>query len=165
MSMSMFPHTVTLYIVEVSTDPVTYESVVRNHITFLRGVLLDSLKSVNVRKSSQDEEDKVNLYIPFDVQAVDGITGNSKKYVPPVEFWKSENKEDLWTLAIGAKGTSGTGTHGNTFFVKGETLPPDGVKPEDVMQVMDSSFDHAYNITKVNEMDFGSLKHWEVRGA
>ena len=38
---SMFPHTVTLYNVEVETDPGTIKSTVINHITILRGVFLE----------------------------------------------------------------------------------------------------------------------------
>lgn len=161
----MFPHTITVYNVEASTDPATYESVVINHITILRGVLLDASKAVNVRESGLEGADAVNLYIPFDVQAVDGITRKPKRYVPPVEFWKAGNKDGLWTLAISVKEPSGTAKTGNTFFVKGEVLPPDGVKPEDVTQVIEMAYDHVYNITKVDEKDFGSLKHWEVGGA
>ena len=40
----MFPHTVTLYNVETMTDITSFEETSVNHITVLRGVLLDAVK-------------------------------------------------------------------------------------------------------------------------
>lgn len=159
---SMFPHTVTIYNVSVETDKATFQSQVVNHITILRGVLLDASKAVNVRESGLEGADAVNLYIPFGVEAVDGLTGNPKKYMPPVEFWKAEDKSGLWTLAISAKGSKNAG---NTFFVKGVALPPEGIKPESVTEAVELAYDHVYSITKIDEKDFGNLQHWEVGGA
>lgn len=159
--MNMFPHTVTIYNVSVEIDKAAFQSKVVNHITILRGVLLDATKGVNVRESGNENADAVIVYIPFDVMAIDGLTGKLKKYIPPIEFWKTEDKTDLWTLAISAKGSKS----GNSFFVKGEALPPEGVKPENVAEAMELSYDHVYNITKVDEKDFGRLQHWEVGGA
>lgn len=48
--------------------------------------------------------------------------------------------------------------------MKGEALPPEGVKPEKVAEVMEAAYDHVYNITKADEKDFGRLAHWEVGG-
>ena len=166
---SMFPHTVTLYNVEVETDPDTTKSTVINHITILRGVFLEASKSVNVRESGLESADAVNLYIPFGVEALDGSTGKAKKYLPPVEFWRTEDKSGFWTLAISAKGSN---LHGYTFFIKGVALPPETepqgnpVRPEMVVDVVESMYDHVYNITKVDEKDFGSqdMQHWEVGG-
>lgn len=166
---SMFPHTVTLYNVEVETDPDTIKSTVINHITILRGVFLEASKAVNVRESGLESADAVNLYIPFGVEAVDGSTGKAKKYLPPVEFWRTEDKSGFWTLAISAKGSN---LNGYTFFIKGVALPPETtpqgkpVRPEMVVDVVESMYDHVYNITKVDEKDFGSpdMQHWEVGG-
>ncbi len=166
---SMFPHTVTLYNIEVETDPDTIKSTVINHITILRGVFLEASKAVNVRESGLESADAVNLYIPFGVEAVDGSTGKAKKYLPPVEFWRTEDKSGFWTLAISAKGSN---LNGYTFFIKGVALPPETtpqgkpVRPEMVVDVVESMYDHVYNITKVDEKDFGSqdMQHWEVGG-
>lgn len=166
---SMFPHTVTLYNVEVETDPNTIKSTVINHITILRGVFLEASKSVNVRESGLESADAVNLYIPFAVEAVDAETNQPKRYLPPVEFWRTEDKSGFWTLAISAKGSN---LNGYTFFIKGVALPPETtpqgkpVRPEMVVDVVESMYDHVYNITKVDEKDFGSqdMQHWEVGG-
>lgn len=80
---AMFPHAVTLYNVAVETDKATFASTVVNHITILRGVLLDASKAVNVRESGLVGADAVNLYIPFGVEAVDAVTGKAKQYMPP----------------------------------------------------------------------------------
>ena len=162
--MSMFPHTITLYNVSAETDKATFESHVVNHITILKGVLVDVSKGVNVRESGLEGADSVIVYIPFSVLAEDAITGKAKKYAPPVEFWRADDKSGLWTLAITRKGSS---MEGYTFFVKGTALPPDGVKPENVAEIVEVMYDHVYNITKVDEKDFGSpdMQHWEVGGA
>lgn len=160
-SPSMFPHTITVYNVSVETDKATFEDTVVNHITVLDGVLLDASKAVNVRESGMENADAVNLYIPFGVKAYDAVTGEPKQFLPQIEFWRSEEKDKYWTLAISKKGSSGDGY---TFFAKGIVLPPDGTPPEKVSQVVEAAFDHVYNITKIDEKDFGDLKHWEVGG-
>lgn len=165
--MSMFPHTITLYNVSVETDKDTYKSTTVNHITILRGVLLDASKAVNVRESGLEGADAVDLYIPFNVEAVDGLTGEPKRYMPPIEFWRTEDRSEYWTLAITVKAPN---LDGYTFFIKGVALPPETddegrpIKPEMVARVVEGMYDHVYNITKVDEKDFGSLKHWEVGG-
>ena len=58
---SMFPHTVTVYNIEVETDPNTMKSVVTNHITILRGVLVNASKGVNVRASGLESADAVTM--------------------------------------------------------------------------------------------------------
>lgn len=153
--MSMFPHTITVYNVSIETDKATFEDKLVNHIAVLRGVLVDASKAVNVRESGLEGADAVNLYIPFDVEAVDGETGSPKKYVPPLEFWKAEDKSDIWTLSVG-----GTKTHnvdGSCFFVKGEAVHPDW--NVDKIEMM---YDHVYEITKIDPKDFGGLQHFEV---
>ena len=50
--MSMFPHTVTLYNTETTELPENdFKPTLVNHITVLRGVLLDASKGSNVNKS------------------------------------------------------------------------------------------------------------------
>lgn len=146
----MFPHTVTVYTTEQITDQATLEDVTINHITVLRGVLLDASKAANVRASGLEGADAANLYIPFDVKAVDGVTGALKKYIGPIDFWKLEDKTGYWTLSDG----------GNTFFVRGEIVDPNSDR-----MAIELANDDVYSITKVDMKDFGELKHWEVGGA
>lgn len=146
---TMFPHTVTVYNVEEYRGSVT-----EIHITFLRGVLLDASKGVNVRESGLEGADAVILYIPFDVEAVDGITNKKKSFIPPIEFYRSEDQSGIWTLGPG-----------HTFFVKGEALPPEGTALDDVTEKVELLYDHVYNVTKVDEKDYGGLQHFEVGGA
>ena len=75
--MTMFPHTITLYI--ITEDQVTFEQV--TNITVLEGVLLDAAKAANVRSSGMENADAVTVYIPFSVQAYDGQTAEIKRYV------------------------------------------------------------------------------------
>lgn len=152
---SMFPHTITMYNVEIKTDTATFKDVLVNHITILRGVLLDASKAVNVRESGLVGADAVNLYIPFDVEAVDGVTGEAKKYAGPLEFWQEDDKADLWTMSVG--GTKTHGVDGSCFFVKGKAVHPD----LDV-QAIEMMYDHVYDITTIDAKDFGGLQHWEV---
>lgn len=73
----MFPHTVTIYNVVTRETPESgFRPEQRSYITVLRGVLLDASKAVNVNASGLEGADAVDLYIPFDVEAVDGITGD-----------------------------------------------------------------------------------------
>lgn len=146
--MSMFSHTVTLYNVDIERAP-DYSEVLTNHITILRGVLLDASKAVNVRTSGLDGADAVNLYIPFYVDAVDGVTGDRKQFIGPMEFWRLDDKSGFWTLQTGS----------NTFFVKGES-----VEPDKSFEFISLKYDGVYTVTKVDEKDFGSLQHWEVGG-
>lgn len=140
------PHTVTLYYNGENQDfePVT-------EITVLHGVFYDATKAANVTKSGLDGADAVNLYIPFNVKAVDGHTGKLRQYVSPKEFEAAEDKSDIWTLGIGPE----------FFFVKGEIV-------EDLdFQQMNAKYDNVHRITKVDEKDFGSpeLRHWQIGGA
>lgn len=152
--MSMFPHTVTVYNSQTVESPETgFTPTLSNYITVLHGVLLDASKAVNVRTSGMEGADAVNLYIPFDVEATDGVTGAVKQYASPMEFWGAADKSQLWTLSLKGNG-------GNTFFVKGEAVEPD--KTEEYINL---KYDGVYTVTKVDEKDFGSLKHWEVGGA
>lgn len=151
----MFPHTITMYNVEIYTDKATFEDMMVNHITVLRGVLLDASKAVNVRESGLVGADAVNLIIPFYVDAVDGVTGKPKKYVGPLEFWRADDKSEIWTMSVG--GTKTHGKNGSCFFVKGEAVHPD--LDEDKIEMM---YDHVYDIATIDGKDFGRLQHWEV---
>lgn len=154
----MFPHTVTVYNVALEIDKTNYEDKMVNHITVLRSVFLDATKAVNVRESGIEGADAVTLYIPADVEAVDGVTGLPKRYVPPLEFWRAPDKTGIWTLSIGS--TKTPGLDGNTFFIKGEV-----VKPDRDVQFIEMMYDHVYDITKIDEKDFGGdMAHFEVGG-
>lgn len=146
------PHTVTIYNVTKETDPVTFDDIVTNHITVLTGVFLDASKGTNVRESGLVGADAVVLHIPFSVTATDGVTGNAKTYVGPMEYWRAADKSGLWTLSIDR----------NTFFVKGEVVE-DEHATEEFINLM---HDGVYTVTKVDEKDFGSghMRHWEVGG-
>lgn len=146
------PHTVTIYNVVQEIDPKTLDEVEKVYTTILRGVMLQASKAVNVRESGLESADAVNLYIPFSVKAVDGVTGKPKTYIGPQSFFKAADKSGLWTLSYNGNG-------GMTCFVKGEFV-------SDNMTVV-LSHDDCYNVTKVDAMDYGSpdMQHWEVGGA
>lgn len=151
--MSMFPHTVTIYNVTSEIDKNTLTEKLVNHMTILRGVLLDASKAANVTRSGLEGADAVNLYIPFSVNAVDGVTGLEKQYISPMEFWRMEDKSGYWTLSV-------TGHGGKTIFVNGEVVEPDLTEEK-----ISLAYDGVYNVTKVDEKDFGGLPHFEVGGA
>lgn len=149
--MDMFPHTVTVYNVSSEERPPAFEPALVNYIAVLRGVLLDESKASNVSKSGLEGADAVNLYIPADVEAVDGVTGEKKSYAGPIEFWRAEDKTGLWTLSAGR----------NCFFVKGEAVHPDWT-----VQTIEAAYDSVYDVTKVDFKDYGGeMSHWEVGGA
>ena len=145
MSKTMFPHVVTIY--TITEDPVTFAA--ERNITVLRGVLLDAAKAVNVRTSGLVSADSVNLYIPFGVDAFDGISLLPKAYARPKQYRDTADKSGVWTL-----------DSENTFFVKGEVVEPDRD-----FNYINQNYDNVHRITSVDEKDFGSLKHWEVGGS
>lgn len=147
------PHTVTIYNIVQEIDPTTLDEVEKVYITILRGVMLQASKGVNVRESGLEGADAVNLYIPFAVEAVDGVTGKPKTYIGPQSFFKAADKSDLWTLSYDGNG-------GETLFIKGEFVF-DGTNLNVVRY-----HDDCYNVTKVDAMDYGSadMQHWEVGG-
>ena len=149
--MSMFPHVVTLYntkSIELPEDK--FEPTLVNHITVLRGVLLDASKGVNVNKSGLEGADAVTLYIPVNVDAVDGLTGRKKRYVGPREFWNADDKTGLWTLSVSR----------DCFFVKGEAVHPDWT-----VQTIKAAYDNVYDVSKVDFKDFGGdMSHFQVGG-
>ena len=145
----MFPHTVTLYSIRSEISKDTFEEKTTVYITVLEGVLLEASKAYNVRESGMAGAAAVNLYIPFDVKATDGVTGAEKTYLGPVEFWPLEQKEKFWTIQA----------EPNTFFVKGKV-----VEPNSTFERISLAHDDVYNVTKVDRMDFGGLQHFEVGG-
>ena len=149
------PHIVTIYNVTQETDQETFHDTQKSYITVILGVMLQASKAVNVRESGLEGADAVNLYVPFASLAVDGVTGQEKRYVGPQEFWRAADKSGIWTLS-----TDGNG--GTTFFVKGEVVEPD--KTEQMIEML---YDDVYKVTKVDMKDFGSaaMQHFEVGGA
>lgn len=145
------PHTVTIYNSVKETDPNTFEETQNLYATVLRGVMLQASKAVNVRESGLAGADAVDLYIPFGVEAVDGLTEKAKSYVGPQRFYAAVDKSDMWTLSVNGNG-------GTTFFVKGEFVTDD--------ETVALAQDDCYTVTKVDEMDFGSvdMRHWRVGG-
>ena len=149
--MDMFPHVVTLYNADTEERPETgFEPTLVNHITILRGVLLDAVKAKNVNESGLVNADSVNRDIPMYVEAVDGVTGGTQQYKGPIEFWRMEYKTGYWTLSTGQ----------DTFFVKGEAVHPDWTS-----QKIDAAYDNVYDVNTVDFKDFcGEMSHWEVGG-
>lgn len=145
------PHTVTLYNIITNTDAGTFSTSESVYVTVLRGVMLQASKGANVRKSGLEGADAANLYIPFSVKAVDGITGAEKSYIGPKEFFRASDRTALWTLSYDGNG-------GQTFFIKGEFIT-------DKASVAISQ-DNCYSVTKVDTKDYGSpdMQHWEVGG-
>ena len=145
----ILPHTVTVYNVVKETDATTFTETTTNYMTVLSNVLLDASKGANVRQSGLVSADAVTLYIPINVTAVDAVTGNAKTYVEPMEFWAAEDKTDKWTLS----------TDKNTFFVKGNV-----VEAGKSVEYISMKHSGVYDVSKVDEKDFGGLAHWEVGG-
>ena len=104
------PHIVTIYNVTQETDQETFHDTQKSYITVIRGVMLQASKAVNVRESGLEGADAVNLYVPFASLAVDGVTGQEKRYVGPQEFWRAADKSGIWTLSTDGNGVT-------TFFV------------------------------------------------
>ncbi len=105
-------------------------------------------KAANVRATGLEGADAANLYIPFSVKAVDGVTGEEKTYVDPVEGWKrGADRSGFWTATIG------------TVFVKGKVVEPNATRA-----ALELGYDDVYQVTKVDKLDFGDLPHWEIGG-
>lgn len=139
-------HIVTVYNTS-DEDPVTFEKT--THITVLRGVFYDAAKAVNVRESGLTNADSVNLIIPWNVEAVDGVTREPQTYLSPKKYATEANKSKHWTIKTS-----------DCFFVKGEV-----VRPGSNFQAINKAFDYVHNVTTVDEKDYGNLRHWEIGGA
>lgn len=145
------PHTVTVYNSHENMDTIKTEY----NITVLNGVLLDISKGANVIKSGLENADAATLFIPFDVEAVNGITGKAQTYLKPKEYERAEDKSRYWTIRAG-----GPASVNDCFFVK-------GIVVSDMdYQDLDSYYDHVYRVSSVDPKDFGSsiMQHWEVKG-
>lgn len=145
------PHTVTVY--NVYEDPLTL--VATYNATILRGVFLDVAKGTNVKKTGMQDADAATLFIPFSVKAVDGVTGEEKKYIGPNEFFRLADKSGYWTLETGGRSSSA-----DCFFVKGEIVTDKGYG------FMRSYYDDVFDVTTVDVRDFGTpdMHHWQVGG-
>lgn len=145
------PHTVTVYNVTRDIDKDSFTAVTDLRVTILRGVFLQATKGANTRETGLEGADAATLYIPFDVEAVDGVTGAARQYAGPKAYWAAEDRSGLWTLSYDGDG-------GNTFFIKGEFV----TDKESVARSQDGCFE----VTKVDVMDYGSpdMRHFEVGG-
>lgn len=108
--------------------------------TVLYGVFWDERKAVNRLQSGLEDADKVTIIIPFTVTT-------DKKYVPPKEFEKLDDKSDYFTLQEGDRVVKGA----VDFEITGKVSD------------LDKEYE-AFTITSVDTKDFGSLhmRHWEV---
>ena len=106
----------------------------------LYGVFWDERKAVNRLQSGLEDADKVTIIIPFTV-----IT--DKKYAPPKEFEKLEDKTGYFTLQEGDRVVKGA----IDFEITGKVSD------------LDKEYE-AFTIISVDTKDFGSLhmRHWEV---
>ena len=145
------PHVVTVYNASENTATLMSEY----NITILRGVFLDISKGANVIKSGLEGADSATLFIPFSIEAVNGVTGVVQKYVKPKEYERLEDKSGYWTIRPG-----GSGSTADCFFVKGEVIDQAG------FQSINSQYDDVFRVSSVDPRDFGSpeMQHWEVGG-
>lgn len=145
------PHVVTLY--NVTEDPQTLE--VSYNITILPSVFLDRSQATNIEKTGLRDADAATLFIPFDVEAVDAITGTSKQYISPKAYMALEDKSGYWTLAPG-----GASSAVDCFFIKGVIISQLGYNK------LRDGYDDVYDVTTIDTRDFGSedMQHWQVGG-
>ena len=108
--------------------------------TVLYGVFWDERKAVNRLQSGLEDADEVTIVIPFKV-------ATDKKYVPPKEFEKLEDKAGYFTLQEGDRVVKGA----VDFEITGKASD------------LDKEYE-AFTITSVDTKDFGSphMRHWEV---
>ena len=154
MSGTMFPHTVTLYHTERVTDKVTYTDHVENFVTVLEGVLCSESKANNIQKTGLTSADAVNLYIPFDVTATDGLTGKEQVYTPPNKYAALEDKSGYWTVSIEGR---------QWWFVKGKAIPDPSWPAESVADRIKGLYDsYVYTVTTIDRKDYGGLAHIRI---
>lgn len=140
---------VTLYNVKTTVVTSTMEDLVENNITVLREVLIASTMAAEPTDRGDKGGDTAKLYIPFGSEAVDGITGAHKRYVPPEVYDTLADTAGVWTLKPGA----------GCFFLRGEVLEPEA-------RLQELSEAHQVFVTGgVAVKDFYSLRHFEVTGA
>ena len=140
---------VTLYNVRHTVDTADMTDVIENNITVLREVLIASASGADATEQGTRGDDSVKLYVPFGSVAVDGVTGEHKRYVAPEIYETLEDTEGVWTLK------PGTGC----FFLRGEVVEP-------AARLQELSEAHQVFVTGgVAVKDFYSLRHFEVTGA
>lgn len=145
------PHVVTIY--NASENAATLMN--EYNITILRGVFLDISKGANVIKSGLENADSATLFIPFGIDAVNGVTGQIQTYLNPKEYTQAEDKSLYWTVRPG-----GSGTSDDCFFVKGEVVD------QAEFQSINARYNDVFRVSSVDPRDFGSpdMQHWEVGG-
>lgn len=138
------PHTVTLYNMTRGVP----------NITILEGVFLDISKGANVIESGLESADAATLFIPFSIEAINGVTGQAQFFIGAKEYDRQESKAEYWTL-------DPAGASNECFFVKGRNVMEGGN-----YQSINSYYDDVYRVTSVDTCDFGSesMQHWEVGG-
>lgn len=150
--MRMFPHTVTLVDVERVRDGEDYtRDRAVSHITILRGVLLNEGRGIGLRAGGTVNQGGADLYVPFTVEAVDGLSGERKRYASPAQFQREADKDRVWTLRPGD----------GCFFIRGEAAAP-----EESYEAARAGRDGVYQVAEVVRKDYGSpgMRHFEIRG-
>lgn len=144
------PHVVTVYnAYEDGNLNIVY------NVTVLNGVLMDESKGTNIVKSGLSDADAVTMFIPDGVDARDGTTGNAKTYLPPKEFYASQNKSSYWTLDTGGQESATA-----TYFIKGNIV-------ENLSYAkLREKYDAVYDVSSVDVRDFGTpnMRHLQVGG-
>lgn len=145
------PHTVTVYNASENTQTLMSEY----NITILRGVFLDISKGSNVIKSGLESADAATLYIPFAIDAINGVSGEPQQYVSPKEYERLADKSGFWTIR-----PSGSGSSVDCFFTRGDVVDQAG------FQSINARYDDVYRTSSVDIRDFGSadMQHFEVGG-
>ena len=145
------PHTVTVYNAQENIDTFKIE----HNITVLKGVFLDISKAANVEKSGLVNADAATLFVPMDIEAVNGRTGAVQTYLPPKEYSRLGDPSEYWTIRA-----SGTLSNKDCFFVKGKVVD------ERDFEEINAFYDDVFRVSSVDPRDFGSadMRHWEVSG-
>lgn len=146
----MFPHTVTVYNVTAENPDTLMPDV---QITILRGVFLEISQGANIVKTGLENADAATLHIPMRIKAVNAVTGQEQKYVPPKEYDRLTDKSGFWTV--------GRRDNQTCFFVKGEVVE----QMADYAAINDR-YDFCYAVTTVDIPDYGNpeLRDFVVGG-
>ena len=136
------PHTVSLINLHNETP----------YLTFLRGVMLQTLNGQSVQRRGDVEENKTALYVPLSVHATNPA-GENVTFLPPLEYARCTDPEKHWTLQPEGESAGRCG-----FFVKGELSEP--ISLEEAYD----RYDFVYTIAGCTVHDYGSpaMRHWEV---
>lgn len=147
------PHTVTVFNISENQETLTPETC----ITILRGVLLDISQGSNIMKSGIADADAAVLYIPLGITAVNALTGQTQRYLPPKEYDAEQDKSGIWTI-----GERGDSSSVGCFFVEGEIIDPKSTYGQ-----INAKYDYCYRVTRVDVRNFGSrnMQHLQVWGA